>query len=93
MTSTFLLDPTGERDPAVRPRTRRPVSLEGKTVGILDISKARGEVFCDRVDELLAARGIRVERFRKPTFTKNAPPDLRYEISTKCDVVIEALAD
>ena len=35
----------------------------------------------------------RVERFRKPTFTKPAPIDLRHEIATKCDVVIEALAD
>ena len=29
----------------------------------------------------------------KPTFTKPAPVDLRYEISSKCDAVIEALAD
>ena len=37
--------------------------------------------------------GAQVRRYKKPTFTKPAPIDLRHEISTKCDVVIEALAD
>lgn len=92
-TETTLLDPTAERAPATRERAARPGSLEGKRVGILDISKARGDVFCDRLDELLAERGVGVERFRKPTFAKPAPADLRYEISTKCDLVVEALAD
>lgn len=92
MTRVYL-DPTSERAPAVRARTERPATLDGLTVGLLDISKPRGEVFLDRLAELLAARGLRVERFRKPTFAKVAPVDLRHEISTKCDVVIEALAD
>jgi len=89
----ILLDPTGERAAATRERAPRPSSLEGKTVGLLDISKARGDVFLDRVQERLEERGLHVERFRKPTFTKVAPIDLRHEISQKCDVVIEALAD
>jgi hypothetical protein len=93
MTERVLLDPTGEREVQVRPRADRPASLEGKTVGLLDISKPRGDVFLDRVAELLRERGLRVERYRKPTFAKNAPADLRYEISTKCNLVIEALAD
>jgi hypothetical protein len=88
-----LLDPTSEQEAATRERTKRPSSLEGKTVGLLDISKARGNVFLDRVQEILEERGLKVERFKKPTFTKVAPIDLRHEISQKCDVVIEALAD
>jgi len=88
-----LLDPTSERVPETRPRAPRPESLEDKAVGLLDIRKARGDVFLDRLAELLAARGLRVARFRKPTFAKIAPPDLRREISVKCDVMIEALAD
>ena len=39
------------------------------------------------------ARGVEVMRYRKPTFTKPAPADLRHEIATRCDAVIEALAD
>jgi hypothetical protein len=88
-----LLDPTSERQPSTRERAPRPASLDGKVVGLLDISKPRGSVFLDRIAELLEARGARVERFAKPTFTKPAPVDLRREIAAKCDVVIEALAD
>ena len=92
MTRT-VLDPTGERAPVERSLTPRPSSLEGKTVGLLDITKARGDVFLDRLAELLQARRLTVERYSKPTFTKPAPIDLRHEIAMKCDVVIEALAD
>ena len=88
-----LLDPTGEVSTAERPLVARPERLDGLTVGLLDISKPRGNVFLDRLSELLTQRGARVERFSKPTFTRPAPVDLRYEITTKCDVVIEALAD
>lgn len=88
-----VLDPTSERSPASRRRVARPESLDSLRVGLLDISKARGDVFLDRLEERLTEQGISVQRFRKPTFTKPAPADLRYEISTKCDVVIEALAD
>ncbi len=88
-----VLDPTGELVTAERTLLPRPSSLEGKTVGLLDISKPRGDVFLDRLAEQLTRRGLTVERYSKPTFTKNAPVDLRHEIATKCDVVIEALAD
>jgi hypothetical protein len=88
-----LLDPTGETAAATRERAARPASLVGLTAGLLDISKARGDVFLDRLATRLAERGLGVERFHKPTFSKVAPIDLRHEISTKCDVVIEALAD
>ena len=90
---TMVLDPTNEATPADIPRVSRPESLDGLTVGLLDISKPRGDRFLDRIEERLVERGLRVERFRKPTFTKPAPVDLRHEIATKCDVVIEALAD
>jgi hypothetical protein len=92
MTRT-LLDPTSERTPSSRELLSRPPTLAGLRVGLLDISKARGNVFLDRLEELLTARDVTVSRFSKPTFTKPAPIDLRHEISTTCDVVIEALAD
>ncbi len=93
MNQRVLLDPTSERTAATRERAPRPATLEGKTIGLLDITKARGDVFLDRIADRLAERGYTIERFAKPTFTKIAPIDLRHEISTKCDVVIEALAD
>jgi hypothetical protein len=89
----IVLDPTGERQRAQPELAPRPAGLEGLTIGLLDISKARGDVFLDRFHELLSERGLRTIRYRKPTFTKNAPIDLRQEIARTCDVVIEALAD
>ena len=90
---TIVLDPTSEQAPAARERATRPESLAGLTVGLLDISKPRGNVFLDRVSERLAGLGATVNRYTKPTFTKPAPVDLRHEIATECDAVIEALAD
>ena len=91
--TTTVLDPTAEQRPTTRERTDRPESLSGLTVGLLDISKPRGDVFLNRVEERLCAMGATVVRYAKPTFTKPAPVDLRHEISTQCDAVIEALAD
>jgi malonyl CoA-acyl carrier protein transacylase len=88
-----LLDPTAETATAQRQRAQRPVSLTGLTVGLLDIAKVRGDVFLNRVAELLSAKGLAVQRFRKPTYTKPATPDLRHEIQTRCHALIEGLAD
>lgn len=90
---TILLDPTSERVPAERARVARLAGLEGRTIGLLDIAKMRGDVFLDRLESRLAERGARVLRFKKPTFTKPAPIDLRHEIAQQCDAVVEALAD
>lgn len=88
-----LLDPTGERRPGERPRATRPPALAGHVVGLLDISKPRGDVFLDHLATLVAAHGATVRRYTKPTFTKPAPADLRQRIAQECDAVIEALAD
>ncbi|MBI4932277.1 MAG: hypothetical protein HY828_00250 [Actinobacteria bacterium] len=89
----LLLDPTGERRVSHRERLARPTSLHGQVIGLLDISKPRGDVFLDRLETLLQDAGAKVLRFKKPTFTKPAPVDLRHEIATQCTLVIEALAD
>ena len=91
--SRTVLDPTGESTPQAIQAAKRPASLDGLTVGLLDISKPRGNVFLDRLEAQLTDRGVKVSRYAKPTFTKPAPVDLRHEISQNCDVVIEALAD
>ncbi len=94
MSSTrFVLDPTSERKPALRERVARLAALEGRTVGLLDISKPRGDIFLDRLEQRLRERGAEVVRYAKPTFTKLAPVDLRHQIATQCDAVVEALAD
>jgi len=89
----IFLDPTSERAPALRERLPRLESLDGRTIGLLDIAKPRGDLFLDRLEQRLRERGAKVKRFRKPTFTKPAPVDLRHEIAVSCDAVVEALAD
>jgi len=91
--SRFLLDPTSEQTVLERSLLPRPSSLRGKTVGLLDISKPRGDVFLNRIEQRLTEMGASVLRYRKPTFAKPAPVDLRHEIATQCELVIEALAD
>ncbi len=88
-----VLDPTSEdRSPEIQ-LSERIKSIEGSIIGLLDISKPRGDVFLNQLEKRLTEHGATVLRFMKPTFTKPAPVDLRYEISSKCDAVIEALAD
>ena len=70
-------------------------SLDGKTITLLDISKAKGNHLLDRVEELLRERAHpkAIVRKKKPTFARPAPDDLRQEILKNSDAVIEALAD
>ena len=93
MTTRYVLDPTGERSVAERELLARPATIAGLRIGLLDISKPRGDVFLDHLEKMLQEAGAIVQRYRKPTFTKPAPVDLRHEIATQCNVVIEALAD
>jgi ABC-type branched-subunit amino acid transport system substrate-binding protein len=92
-TSTILLDPTSERVAAERQLLPRLASLAGMTVGLLDISKPRGQEFLDEVEKALQSLGATVKRYTKPTFTRVAPTELNQRISTECDAVIEGLAD
>lgn len=93
MNTRTILDPTAERSVVARTRLERPSSIQGLTVGLLDISKPRGNIFLDRIEERLIGLGSRVVRYRKPAYTKPAPVDLRHEIATQCGAVIAALAD
>lgn len=91
---TTILDPTDERVPVARTITPRPETITG-AVALLDISKPRGNVLIDRLEEQLRERlpGVTFNRYAKPTFTKPAPDDLRKQIQGENDFVVEALAD
>ena len=94
MSDEEFLDPTDSVAVPRRTATRLP-SLEGKTITLLDISKAKGNHLLDRVEELLRERAHPKEilRRKKPTFARPAPEDLRQEILKQSDAVIEALAE
>jgi hypothetical protein len=89
----MLLDPTAERTPEMRERLKRPVDLKQITIGLLNISKPRGDVFLDEIENQLTGLGLKIRRYQKPTFAKVAPLELKQEIKSQCEVVIEALAD
>jgi hypothetical protein len=91
---TTILDPTDERVPVERQVTTRTGSLAG-VIGLLDISKPRGNVLLDEVEQLLAkaAPGVSMRRYAKPTYAKPCPDALRHQIRDECDFLVEALAD
>lgn len=92
--SLLILDPTDEGHPITRDLAPRRGTLAGP-IGIIDISKPRGDIFCDEISDLLHEQfpDIEIIRLRKPTFTKPAPSDLRAEIARRCSAVVQALAD
>jgi hypothetical protein len=91
--SEIFVDPTSELSPSARAVLPRLASLEGKTIGLLDINKPRGDVLLNRIEELFTERGVKVNRYSKPTMTRVAPLEVKQQIARECDAVIEALAD
>ena len=88
-----LLDPTAETSPVRRGRRAPPPALEGLTLGLLDIGKARGSTFLDRLESHFTGRGLDVKRYAKPTNTRTAPTELAQTVAEEVDVVVDALSD
>jgi hypothetical protein len=89
-----LINPMSETPVKVSPPPERLPTLHGKTVGLLDISKAGGSLFLDRLESLLRERFqvASVVRVMKPTFAKPAPVGIIEQLRG-VDAVVEALAD
>jgi len=87
------VSPFDERVVAVEPLAERPGALAGRSVALLDISKARGDEFLDRVERLLREAGAVTFRVAKPAFSRPAQPDLIEEIALRGDLTVEGLAD
>ena len=88
-----LLDPTSELSSPGREPVALPTSLDGLTVGLLDITKAKGDLFLDQLGLRFGERGIKVRHYAKLTSAKPAAPEVGQTIAEECDVVVEALAD
>ena len=91
--SQVFLDPTAELNSASKPLLPRLKTLQGTTIGLLDINKPRGDVLLDRLEALFAEKGVAVKRYSKPTMTRVAPLEVKQQIASECDAVVEALAD
>ncbi len=61
---TIILDPTDERVPVARQISERSGSVQG-VVGLLNISKPRGNILLDELDRLLTenAPGVEIRHY------------------------------
>jgi hypothetical protein len=89
----WLRDPTAETTAVKRPRVQPPASLEGLTIGLFDIGKARSSEFLDHVEKRLHERGLKTLRYAKPTNAKVAPVEVIQRVVTEADAVLIALSD
>ncbi len=93
MSELEILDPTAERDAvhwSLAPALAREQSAR---VGLLDISKPKGDVFLDALETRLIAAGHEVRRYRKVTMARPAVRELVAEMIAACDAAVVALAD
>ncbi len=87
-----ILDPTIRTVEALRPAPRLS-SLEGKSIGLLDNSKEKADVFLTALAERLGERFHvpTVMHRRKPAYSRIAPPPIIAELCETCDCVITAM--
>ena len=60
-----------------------------------DLPMRLARLHCKRArhEEQLAAMGIAVKRYNKPTFTRIAPTELKQQMAAEVDLLVEGLAD
>ena len=90
---SWLRDPTAETTAIRRPRVTPPRSLEGLTIALFDIGKARSNEFLDHVEKRLGERGLKTRRYAKPTNAKVAPVEVMQKVATEANAVLIALSD
>ncbi len=95
MENYTLLNPTSQGETAEKFLAPRLENLDGKVMGLLDITKNGSDVFLDRVEELIRERFniTDVVRVKKPTFSRPAPTELLINLAEQVDFVVEGLAD
>jgi len=89
-----VFDPTAEDAAATTPGTRRLVSLQGRTIGLLDNGKIHVRELLDHVEAILRSQyGVaQVLRFKKPDASRPAPPAVMADMQ-RCEAIISAVGD
>lgn len=90
-----VLDPTGEVESVSKEVAKRQEGLDNKRLGLLDNNKPNGNLFLERVKELLASRFALAETVwgKKPFPTEAAPTSMIDHLTSRCDGVINAVGD
>lgn len=91
--TSWMRDPTAETSAVRRPRVAPPKSLDGLTVALFEIGKARSDEFLDQVERRLAERGLKTQRYAKPTNAKVAPIEVMQRVATEAHAVVIGLSD
>lgn len=77
--------------------SQRLDTLEGKTIGLFWNTKPNGDVFLNRIGELLEEQFKNIKLIKyfpgKPTVTNPSPPLAIREVAGKCDGLINSLGD
>lgn len=89
----WMRDPTAETSSVKRPRRAPPKTLEGRTVALFDIGKARSDEFLNQVEKRFTERGLKTKRYGKPTNSKVATPEILQKVASETDVVLIGLSD
>ena len=75
--------------------TERPSNLNGKVIGLMWDGKPNGDLLLDNLGEELKKKFLHSEILMnsKPRATSGALDEVLEELSTKCNLVILAIAD
>ena len=87
------VSPIDDRVTPPKAHAPRPETLVGARVALLDITKAQGDLFLDRVEQLLRVRGAEPFRISKETFSRPASTAVIEQIAIRADLAVEGLAD
>lgn len=87
------VSPLDDRVTPAKAHAPRPETLEGACVALLDITKAQGDLFLDRVEQLLRARGAETWRISKEIFSRPASAGVIEQVAIHGDLAVEGLAD
>jgi hypothetical protein len=87
-----ILDPTVQTSDRLTPAPRL-TSLAGKSIGFLDNSKEKADIFLAALATLLGQRFplVHIVPRRKPSYSRVAPRPLIEELGKTCDGVITAM--
>ena len=91
----MIFDPRGTIDAPQLHLAKRPKSLAGLRVGVLDNTKWNGWKLEERIATLLAPKLSlgRVSRYKKESFSRDAAPDLLEQNARENDIALTGIGD
>ena len=92
-TELGFIDPSANRPDRLVNLAERPISLNGKVIGLLDNTKEQADVILSTIGEALCERygAESVVLRRKEHYSKPATPEMITEMAKKVDVAIAGL--